>query len=182
MKDVCPKRVRPVLDREEELTKMKETMLQYVSITPAERLSNGWIFPHFYTVGFPGTVVWQIRDVFLFAFIFGTIPKSLLLGLKLPIYSGWTVDPSGGSMLDGWAPPLRRSHTAAINSVTINYCWHEPQGKCVIRWKTCWEFIRTDRFGTVRVKSNFPRNRRIAFDKIHMLQSVLSVQPQSKPT
>jgi len=79
---------------EEELTKMKETMLQYVSITPAERLSNGWIFPHFYTVGFPGTVVWQIRDVFLFAFIFGTIPKSLLLGLKLPIYSGWTVDPS----------------------------------------------------------------------------------------
>ena len=73
---------------------MKETMLQYVSITPAERLSNGWIFPHFYTVGFPGTVVWQIRDVFLFAFIFGTIPKSQLQGLKLPIYSGWTVDPS----------------------------------------------------------------------------------------
>jgi|688.fasta_scaffold27098_7 hypothetical protein len=33
MKDVCPKRVRPVLDREEELTKMKETMLQYVNMS-----------------------------------------------------------------------------------------------------------------------------------------------------
>jgi len=27
--------------------------------------------------------------------------KTHLWGLKLPIYSGWTVDPSGGSMLDG---------------------------------------------------------------------------------
>ena len=119
---VCPTMVRPVLDRERRSwprwrrpccstsVSHRQSGYQTVGFSLTSTLLGFhtvvWQIRDVFLIAFifgtiperrswlPCTVVWQIRDVFLFAFIFGTIPKSQLWGLKLPIYSGWTVDPS----------------------------------------------------------------------------------------